>query len=84
MMLRSRIWSPMATPILGLGWEKGTWSAQGKASAGLGSRTRRVCLHKDPQVPLWMALYGVRLGSWVLSTEPQLPVPPNGLKRLQR
>lgn len=75
--LRSRIWSPMATPILGLGWEEGAWS-------GLGSLTRRVRLCKRPQAPLGVALSGVGLRNWVLSTEPQLPAPPNELKRRQR
>lgn len=35
MTLRSRIWSPMATPILGLGWKGDVWSALGKALAGM-------------------------------------------------
>ena len=31
MTLRSRIWSPIATPILGLGWEEGGMVSTGQS-----------------------------------------------------
>lgn len=51
MTLRSRIWSPMATPILGLGCEGDGMVSTGE---GLGQPwffTRKICLVKSPWVP---------------------------------
>lgn len=82
MALRSRIWSPMATPILGRGWEEGEMVSTGKASAAsahLPGTSNYVRAHRFPKD-------GPRRGTEELDPRHWTPAPcapPNGLQCLQ-
>lgn len=74
MTLRSRIWSPMATPILGLGWEGDGMVSAGESLGQTRCFTQKICPVKSPWVPLRM---GRRTGSYH-GTQP--PPCPRGLR----